>query len=127
MEGWGWESVHDPEQLPSVKRQWTEAIENGAPVEMIFPLRGVDGVFRPFLTRVTPVKDHRGETLGWFGTNTDITEQKRTEDALRKSNEDLQQFAYAASHDLQEPLRTMSTLTQLVQRHNKGRLDEKSD
>jgi light-regulated signal transduction histidine kinase (bacteriophytochrome) len=52
----------------------------------------------------------------WLGTSTDIHEQKLTEQALRRSNEDLEQFAYAASHDLQEPLRTVSIYSQLMAR-----------
>src|SRR5436309_2251278 len=49
---------------------------------MVFPLRGADGVFRPFLTRVMPVRDGDGTVVRWFGTNTDISEQRRTEEAL---------------------------------------------
>jgi PAS domain S-box-containing protein len=52
---------------------------------MTFPLRGADGVFRQFLTRVIPLKDAAGRVLQWFGTNTDIYELKRVEEALRES------------------------------------------
>ncbi len=52
MEGWGWTSVHDPAALPAVMTRWTAAVASGEPFEMTFPLRGADGVFRPFLTRV---------------------------------------------------------------------------
>jgi light-regulated signal transduction histidine kinase (bacteriophytochrome) len=57
----------------------------------------------------------------------DITQRKRMEGALRRSNEELNQFAYAASHDLQEPLRTISTQTQLIARKYKGKLDAQAD
>ena len=60
MEGWGWQSVHDPEVLPTVMERWTSSIATGEPFEMTFPLRGSDGVFRPFLTRVQPVRDMSG-------------------------------------------------------------------
>jgi PAS domain S-box-containing protein len=53
----------------------------------------------------------------------DITERKRAEDSLREANKDLQHFAYAASHDLQEPLRMVTSYTQLLARQNKGKLD----
>jgi len=51
---------------------------------MVFPLRGADNVFRPFLTRVMPVHDQDGKVSGWFGTNTDISEQRRTEEELER-------------------------------------------
>ncbi len=54
MEGWGWQSVHDPEMLPKVLERWKASIATGQMFDMEFPLRGADGVFRPFLTRVLP-------------------------------------------------------------------------
>ena len=54
----GWHSVHDPDVLPRVMEDWGGAIESGEPFEMVFPLRGADGVFRPFLTRVAPVREN---------------------------------------------------------------------
>ena len=83
MEGWGWQSVHDPDLLPSVMERWTSAVANGEPFEMTFPLRGADGVFRPFLTRVLPMRDASGAVARWFGTNTEIFDQVTTEEALR--------------------------------------------
>lgn len=82
MEGWGWQSVHDPEALPEVMERWKASLATEQPFDMTFPLRGADGVFRPFLTRVIPVRDQDGKIVRWFGTNTDITEQKRSEDEL---------------------------------------------
>ena len=83
MEGWGWQAVHDPEQLSTVMERWTAAIESGEPFEMTFPLRGADGVFRPFLTRVQPMRDASGAVARWFGTNTEISDQVAIEEALR--------------------------------------------
>jgi PAS domain S-box-containing protein len=85
MEGWGWVSVHDPAELPSVMERWKVSLSTGQPFEMVFPLRGADGVFRPFLTRIRPVKNGEGKITRWFGTNTDISEQQKTEEALRAS------------------------------------------
>ena len=82
MEGWGWQSVHDPAVLPGVLERWKGAIATGEPFEMVFPLRGADRVFRPFLTRVQPLKDEQGRVTRWFGTNTDISEQQRIADNL---------------------------------------------
>jgi PAS domain S-box-containing protein len=96
MEGWGWQSVHDPQELPRVLERWTSSIATGRPFDMTFPLRGADGVFRPFLTRIMPLKDEQGRVRQWFGTNTDITEQKRAEESLRETRDYLDSlFGYA--------------------------------
>jgi chemotaxis family two-component system sensor kinase Cph1 len=57
----------------------------------------------------------------------DITERKNLEEELKRSNQELQQFAYVASHDLQEPLRTISSFTQLLERRYKEKLDPDAD
>ena len=89
--GWGWESVHDPERLPEVTENWTRSLKTGEPFEMTFPLRGADGSFRLFLTRVVPIRDDTGAIIRWFGTNTDVSELKRVEDELRESRFQLAQ------------------------------------
>ena len=90
MQGWGWQSVHDPDELPGVLARWRSSISTGEPFDMVFPLKGKDGVFRPFLTRIEPEKDSAGNVVRWFGTNTDISEQRRAEQLLRDSEERLQ-------------------------------------
>ncbi len=81
MEGWGWQSVHDPAQLGAVTERWRQSIALGTPFEMVFPLRGADGEFRRFLTRVNPVRDSQGRVVRWFGTNTDVETERRATDA----------------------------------------------
>jgi len=116
----GWEKVHDPAVLPQVLEHWRKAISAGVPFEMTFPLKSAQGAFRSFLTRVEPVKDNSGRVVRWFGTNTDITEQQQTEQELRRTNRDLEEFSFVASHDLQEPLRTINIYTQLLTRRFAG-------
>jgi PAS domain S-box-containing protein len=89
MEGWSWQSVHDPAELPKVMERWQASIATSEPFEMVFPLRSAHGEYRAFLTRVSPIKDASGEVLRWFGTNTDVDEQKRTEEALIESQQRL--------------------------------------
>jgi PAS domain S-box-containing protein len=89
MQGWGWQSVHDANALPQVLVRWKEAITAGTPFEMEFPLRAADGSFRTFLTRVVPVKDAGGRVTRWFGTNTDISELKQSEERMRGLADDL--------------------------------------
>ena len=85
MEGWGWISVHDPDDLPRMLRIWRNAIATGEPWEDEFRLRrGSDGMLRWHLSRALPVRDAEGRVVRWFGTNTDIHDQKLAERASEK-------------------------------------------
>jgi PAS domain S-box-containing protein len=97
MEGWGWQSVHDPAVLPTVLSRWREAIALVQPFEMEFPLRGADGMFRNFLTRVQPIYDSEGRVVQWFGTNTDVDQLKRAEQSLRVTQSRLESTLEASS------------------------------
>jgi PAS domain S-box-containing protein len=97
MEGWGWQSVHDPAVLPTVLSRWRDAIELAQPFEMVFPLRGADGTFRNFLTRVHPMKDSEGRLVQWFGTTTDVDQLKRIEQSLRVTQARLESTLEASS------------------------------
>ena len=113
MRGWGWQSAHDPGLLPQVMTRWRAAVRGGIPFEMEFPLRGADGVFRWFLTRVMPVRDEAGRVARWLGTSTDIDRAKRAENALREETRVLELLnrtgtAIAAELELPDLLRTVT-------------------
>jgi PAS domain S-box-containing protein len=97
MAGWGWQSVHDPAVLPTVLSKWRDAIALAQPFEMVFPLRGADGTFRNFLTRVQPMKDSEGRLVQWFGTTTDVDQLKRIEQSLRVTQARLESTLEAGS------------------------------
>jgi PAS domain S-box-containing protein len=97
MEGWGWQSVHDPAVLPTALSRWRDAIALVQPFEMEFPLRGADGTFRNFLTRVQPICDSEGRLVQWFGTNTDVDQLKRIEQSLRVTQARLESTLEASS------------------------------
>jgi PAS domain S-box-containing protein len=97
MEGWGWQSVHDPAVLPTVLDRWRDAIALAQPFEMEFPLRGADEAFRNFLTRGQPIKDSAGHLAEWFGTCTDVDQLKRIEQSLRVAQARLESTLEASS------------------------------
>lgn len=89
MEGAGWQALHDPDVLPGVLEHRRISLRDGTPFRMGFPLRGADGVFRPFLTLVKRMHDSKGQAVRWSGSNTDISDQRNAEEALRKANREL--------------------------------------
>ncbi len=116
QEGWGWQSVHDPDELPAVMEQWRASLASGEPFEMVFPLRGADGVFRPFLTRIVPIRDEQGRVVRWFGTNTDVSDLRAAEEALRAANQRMDEFLHTATHELKTPLTALQASLQIVER-----------
>ncbi|HEX6219351.1 MAG TPA: PAS domain S-box protein [Sphingomicrobium sp.] len=91
QEGWGWESVHDPDVLPLVAERWQHSLATGETFEMTFPLRAASGEFQPFLTRVVPIRGEDGKIRRWFGTNTNIDALARAQEAVRTSEMELAQ------------------------------------
>ncbi len=88
--GWGWQKLHDAEMLPKVIRKWTDAVAAGEAFDMEFPLQGADGSYRIFLTRAEPLRDTEGRIVQWFGTNTDVNEQRLEEKVRRETEKQLQ-------------------------------------
>jgi len=84
MEGWGWQSVHDPSTLPDVLVGWQRSIASGEPFDMVFPLKSAAGQYNPYLTRVVPIRNKAGEITQWFGTNTDVSEQIRERERVEE-------------------------------------------
>jgi PAS domain S-box-containing protein len=92
-----------------------------------------DGRILDVWMTVTKLVDDAGKVIGIASTERDITERKMAEAQLKcsladleRSNKELEQFAYAASHDLQEPLRMISSYTQLLAERYEGQLDDKA-
>ena len=140
MEGWGWQEVHDPRELPRVIEKWKAAVASGEPWEDTFPLRRHDGELRWHLSRARPFRDEFGKVTLWFGTNTDITEErKRAEerDALLQSEQAARleverasrmkdEFLATLSHELRTPLNAILGWSQLLRRDGRTDVDKET-
>ncbi len=137
VEGFGdqsWLPILHPDDVQLCIDTWYHAVQTGEPyqIEYRFADRRNPGQYRWFMGRAAPVRDATGAITKWFGTCTDIHDQKteterlervvaeRTESLrnlnadLERSNFDLLQFASVASHDLKEPLRKIQTFSNLL-------------
>ena len=159
LTGDGWMKLVHPDDVDEVAGAWSRALDEGEHYETECRLIRHDGEARWHLVRAHPQHGDDGEVLKWFGTSTDIHDQKEIEAerdrvvdelekinyvleserghlqrqakelrettrALEKSNRDLDQFAYVASHDLKAPLRGIANLTQWLEEDLTGKLDD---
>ncbi|MEP6700895.1 MAG: PAS domain S-box protein, partial [Bacteroidota bacterium] len=93
MKGFGWQQVQHPEHSSRVLKSIQHSWDKGEVWEETVPLRSKDGNYRWFLSRAIPISDEDGKILRWFGTNTDITDQKNGEQLLIESEKNFRQLA----------------------------------
>lgn len=116
MRGEGWKSLHDPEHIERVTDSLLLSLKTGASWEDTFPLRGKDGKYRWFLSRATPIRDANGRVVRWFGTNTDVTELRRLQDALRETDRRKDEFLAMLSHELRNPIAPIRSAAEVLAR-----------
>lgn len=104
MAGWGWTKLAHPDHVDRVVERIQRSWDSGEPWEDTFPLRRSDGRYRWFLSRAAPIRDAEGTVVRWFGTNTDITEQRDAEEALRNADRRKDEFLATLAHELRNPL-----------------------
>jgi PAS domain S-box-containing protein len=98
----GWPRAFHPDDKKGMLRKWSAIRESGMPGELEARLRRFDGEYRWFLFRAEPLRDELGNIVKWYGSSTDIEDRKRTEEALRESEQRFRDYAETASDWLWE-------------------------
>jgi PAS domain S-box-containing protein len=120
-----WKTMVHPDDWTLIMKEWERHFAKGESFHYEARLKNKDGTYKWHYCLAEPLKDHEGKTIKWIGAVTDIHDQKTFSEsleklvaertlALRHSNEDLQQFAHVASHDLKEPVRKVMTFGNLL-------------
>lgn len=140
-----WERATHPDDMPGTVKKERNALKTGEPYTAEYRLKRFDGAYRWHLARAAAMRNETGKIVYWLGTITDIHEQKELEarldeqvkqrtlqleesvQDLQRSNENLQQFAYVASHDLQEPLRKIQSFGDILKSRFSEQLGEGRD
>lgn len=119
--GWGWQRLLAPAEMPQVLAKIVAAFAGNEAWEDQFALRRHDGVMRWHLGRMMPVCDPAGEVVRWFGTYTDITDEREMEQELRQRTEELAQadthkneFLATLAHELRSPLAPLLNGLELI-------------
>jgi len=121
----------EPEKAKEV---YQEVFKEGLISDYELEIQHKDGSIIPVLYNASVYKDESGKVIGVFAAARDITTLKKAGEVLKlnlaelaRSNEELEQFAYISSHDLQEPLRMITSYLQLLQKKYQGHFDDKAD
>ena len=112
-QGWGWAEALHHDDLGRMTKHWQSMIATGGPGEIEARFRRIDGDYRWFLFRADPLRNESGGIIKWYGTNTDIDDRKRAEEALRNTQAELArvmrvmtigQLTASVAHEVSQPL-----------------------
>ncbi|MFA7239519.1 MAG: transporter substrate-binding domain-containing protein [Sulfuricellaceae bacterium] len=118
-----WRAALHPDDLGRGDREVNDAIAGIKPFNTEFRVVWPNGEIHYIKAVAKVFRDGRGTPFRMLGINMDITERKEFEEELQRSNVDLEQFAYAVSHDMRQPLRMIASYLQLIEIGLAGQLD----
>ncbi|MEN6503996.1 MAG: PAS domain-containing protein, partial [Planctomycetaceae bacterium] len=138
--GSGWSKLLHPDDQPRALQAWNDAVAERAPYDLEYRVRRHDGQYEWFHVRARPIRDLSGRVVRWFGVVTNVEQFRRSQAALQesrrhlqaqaveltRSNQDLEEFAHVASHDLKEPLGVMTMYLALLRKKHAAALDEEA-
>ncbi len=84
MKGSAWKQVVHPDDLDRCVQQWLSGLRTGEPYKVEYRLRSKEGAYRWFVGRANPIRDSKGQIVKWFGTCTDIEDQKQNQQILEE-------------------------------------------
>lgn len=102
IDGEDWLSLFHPDHADRVNKLFSEHLHQGTPWEDTFPIRGRDGQYRWFLSHAQPIRDADGKVVRWFGTHTDVTEQRAARDLLTRHAEELERRVQERTEELRK-------------------------
>jgi PAS domain S-box-containing protein len=126
VQGKGWQRMLHPDDRERVLMAWEEAVAKGTPYEQEERHLRAEGQYRWFLARGVPLKDSEDHIVRWYGTNTDIEDRRRTEEALQEAQDKLAhvtrtqamgELAAAIAHEVNQPLTAIVTNGHFSLRH----------
>lgn len=130
----GWLDVVHPDDRAGARKIWEDALANGSDFEMEYRLRTRSGAYLHAAVRGVAVRNADGSLREFIGSLNDITARRQAEEQLlrytrdlERSNKELDDFAYIASHDLKEPLRGLHNHSRFLLEDNEGKLDKDSN
>ena len=117
-----WQNVHHPDHADRVIAKINRCIKTGEVLEETFPLRGGDGQYRWFFSQAIPIRDETGRVTRWFGTHTDVTEQREAAQALEAADRRKNEFLAMLAHELRNPLAPVHYAVEILR--NSGPQDD---
>lgn len=125
LQGDGWKRVHHPDHIERFVAHFKDCLATGQPWEDTFPLRGKDGAYRWFLSRAIPIRDVSGNIVRWFGTNTDVTELRQLQDALKENDRRKDEFLAMLAHELRNPVAPIRNAAEVLKKLSTGDNEQK--